>query len=184
MTTIKRTISTLLLGSAMLSAAYGAQGGQQPQTDSPERPGMGDPIRELNLSPEQREQIRAIREQFRDERAAINLRLRETTAALDAALDADNPDEAVIEKLIRDVAAAQAASMRMRILSELRIRRVLTAEQLAKLRELQQEVKQARPRDNFRRRQDAIDRQRGQTTPRNTLGPLNSPINPRRRARP
>ena len=50
------------------------------QTPTPEQPpaamqarrGGGDPIRELNLTAEQREQIRLIREQNRAERATIN----------------------------------------------------------------------------------------------------------------
>jgi Spy/CpxP family protein refolding chaperone len=175
----------LLLGTAVLGAAYtSAVGGQHQQPDTQQRMNVEDPIRELNLSPEQRERIRAIREQLREERAAINQRLRETSQALEQALDADNPDEAVLEKLMRDVAAAQAASMRMRILSELKIRRVLTLEQLVKLRTLRQEVRPERRRDDLRGRREAIERQRGLATPRNTLGPLYPRENPRRRPRP
>ena len=62
-----------------------------------QRPLAGDPIRQLNLTPEQREQIRTIREQSQAERAAINERVRKTNRALQAVLDSDNPDEAVLE---------------------------------------------------------------------------------------
>lgn len=89
-----------------------------------------DPIRQLNLTPEQREQIRAINQLVHEERAALELRRRETSRALEEALEADFPDEAVIEQRLHDLAEAQAASMRMRVLTEVRIRRVLTPEQL------------------------------------------------------
>ena len=75
----------------------------------------GDPIRQLNLTPEQREQIRSIRQQMSMERAAINQRVAEANRALEAALDSDNPDEAAVEQKMRELAAAQADAMRMRI---------------------------------------------------------------------
>jgi Spy/CpxP family protein refolding chaperone len=92
--------------------------------------------------PEQRQKIRAIRESQREERAMINQRLREANIALEQALDADNPDDALIEQRVRDAAAAQAASMRMRILTEVKIRRVLTQEQLATLRQLRLQARE------------------------------------------
>src|SRR5229473_20282 len=79
---------------------------QQQQMQAPEAQQQApvDPILQLNLSPEQREKIRTIREQTKAERVAINQRLRETNQALDAALDGDNPDEAMVEQRMRDVA--------------------------------------------------------------------------------
>src|SRR5688572_11439038 len=57
--------------------------GQAPATEAPPPPPQqrhfgGDPVRQLNLTPEQREQIRLIREQLRNERAVVNQRVRET----------------------------------------------------------------------------------------------------------
>jgi Spy/CpxP family protein refolding chaperone len=101
-----------------------------------------DPIEQLHLMPEQRQKIRAIRESQREERALINQRLREANIALEQALDADNPDDALIEQRVRDAAAAQAASMRMRILTEVKIRRVLTQEQLTTLRQLRLQARE------------------------------------------
>jgi Spy/CpxP family protein refolding chaperone len=102
--------------------------------------------------PEQRRRIRAIREETRNERAAINQRLREANIALEQALDAKNPDDALLEQRLRDAAAAQAASMRMRILTEVRIRRVLTQEQIATLRALRQEARGAMRNQNQNQR--------------------------------
>ncbi|HKZ76768.1 MAG TPA: Spy/CpxP family protein refolding chaperone [Pyrinomonadaceae bacterium] len=95
-----------------------------------------DLISPLNLTPEQREKIRTIREQTKDDRAAIGRRLRETNRALEDALDADSPDEAAVEQRLQDLAAAQTAQMRMRVMTEVRIRRVLTPEQQAVLHKM------------------------------------------------
>jgi len=102
--------------------------------------------------PEQRQKIRSIRESQREERALINQRLREANIALEQALDSDNPDDALIEQRLRDAAAAQAASMRMRIFTEVRIRRVLTQEQLATLRQLRLQARELNREQNQNQR--------------------------------
>ena len=107
---------------------------QQPLPENQQPGPSADPIRDLNLSPEQRERIRAIREEQRDERAAVNQRLRETNRALEEVLDSENPSEAEIERHLRAIAEAQAASLRMRVGTEMKVRKVLTADQLATLR--------------------------------------------------
>ena len=152
-----------------------AQTTQQPAA-APEPQQGGDLIRQLNLTPEQREQIRSIREDKKAERAAVNQRLRETNRALEEALDTDNPDEAVIEERVRDLATAQAAAMRIRILTELRIRRVLTTEQRNLLHSLQQQARElqrdrllASPEERQRQR---AERARALQNQRNGLGPL------------
>ncbi len=161
---------------------------QGPAAPTPQQRRLdGDPIRQLNLTPEQREQIRTIREQSQTERAAINERVRETNRALEAVLNSDNPDEAALEQRMREAAAAQAASMRMRILTEVRIRRVLTLEQRNLLRALRQQTNQLRrerplngPDERLRRREE----QRGQQNQRNGIGPLFPRRDAQRRARP
>ena len=171
------TSVTALVFSFVAPSIYG-QTVQQPEAGSPapmQRRLDGDPIRQLNLTPEQREQIRAIREQNQTERSAINQRVRETNRALEAVLDSENPDEAIVEQRMREVGVAQAAAMRMRILTEVRIRRVLTAEQRSLLRSLRQQANQLRrerpskdPGERLRRRQE----QRSLQNPRNGIGPL------------
>jgi Spy/CpxP family protein refolding chaperone len=165
------TALLVLLGAPVVAA-------QQQQTQVPEsqQQAAADPILQLNLSPEQRERIRTIREQTKVERVAINERLRESNQALETALDADNPDEALVEQGMRDVAAAQAASMRMRILTEVKIRRVLTLEQLGILRTLRQQARDARRNrllDNSdRQRRQDIEGSRSMQNQRNRVGPL------------
>ena len=95
-----------------------------------------DPIEQLRLTPEQRQRIRMIFEENKNERQSINRRVREANIALDQALDAEPTDEAVIDQRLNELATAQAAQMRMRIYTELKIRRELRPEQLATLRQL------------------------------------------------
>ncbi len=137
-----RHLSLLLILLAGVSAT-----GQTPQQPHP--PGAhggfsGDPIRQLNLTPEQREQIRLIREQNRDERALVGQRVRETNRALEEALETESPDESLVEQRLREAGAAQVAATRMRILTELKIRRVLTPEQRALLRNLRRNAHDSR----------------------------------------
>jgi Spy/CpxP family protein refolding chaperone len=147
----------------------------------------GDPIQQLNLTPEQREQIRTIRQQNQTERATINERVRETSRALEVVLDSDSPEEAVVEQRMREAAAAQAAAMRMRILTEVRIRRVLTTEQRSLLRTLRQQANQMRrqrplngPDERLRRRQE----QRSLQSERNGISPLFPRRDAQKRVRP
>jgi Spy/CpxP family protein refolding chaperone len=104
-------------------------------------PQPADTIQQLNLTPEQREQIRRLTQETREERQTTNRRLREANAALNQALEAELVDENLIEQRINEVATAQAAQMRMRIHLELRIRRLLQPEQLATLRRLQLQLR-------------------------------------------
>lgn len=168
---IEKTILSLVAATSLLvgisSHSVGAQ--QQDQPESQQRPLVKDPIRELNLSPEQRERIREIRQQLQAERVVINQRLRETNEALDKALDADNPDESLVEQCVRDFAAAQVAAVRLRVSSEVRIRRVLTPQQLVTLRDLRNNIRNQR---REMRRQERVDRRRGLPNQRNGLAPL------------
>jgi Spy/CpxP family protein refolding chaperone len=143
---------------------------QDPQTDPAPAPKIQDPITLLNLTPEQRQKIRTIREQTKNERAAINQQLRQSNLALQQALDADSPDEAIVELRLRDAAAAQAAATRMRVLTELRIRRVLTPEQVTTWRSLLQQAAQAR-------REQRLENQRLNRPETNNAVPLPSQQN-------
>jgi len=172
-----------LLGFLTVSPGYGQTSSQQPTAPETQQGGGGDPIRQLNLTPEQREQIRSIRERNKEERAAITARVGDSNRALEEALNSDNPDEAVVEQRVRDVAAAQASAMRMRILTEVRIRRVLTVEQRNILRSLQQQAQANRrerqlvaPEEKQQRREE----RRSLQNQRNGMGPLFPRQNQRR----
>ena len=146
-----RTLMTLmavvvLLTMTSLSAA------QEPAT----APAVEDPIAQLRLTPEQRRRIRMVLEQNKDERQTTNRRLREANLALDQALDADPVDENVVEQRVNELAAAQAAQLRMRVQTEVKIRRELRPEQLATLRRLHLQIRDVmgaqRPINTFNER--------------------------------
>ncbi|MGA9998145.1 MAG: periplasmic heavy metal sensor, partial [Pyrinomonadaceae bacterium] len=105
---------------------------------------QGDQIRkqigDLDLSPDQIEKIRTIYNENKDERQRVNQRLRRAQRSLDEAIDSDNPNEAEVNARAREFAEAQAAARQMRALTEIRIRRVLTPEQLNKLRNMRREA--------------------------------------------
>ena len=108
---------------------------------STQDPPPTDPIEQLNLTPEQRQRIRMIFEENKDERQMINRRVREANVALDQALDGQPIDESLVEQRLNDLAVAQAAQMRMRIRTEMKIRRELNHGQLATLRRLRLQVR-------------------------------------------
>jgi protein CpxP len=149
----------LLIFTPALAVRAQDESGAPPQRETEQEPGDHEDrfrgLRErLNLTPDQIEQIKAIREQNRDEWRAARQRLRQAQRALDEAIYADSVDEAMVEARTREVAEAQTALLRMRALTELKIRRVLTEAQLNTLRSLRQQ----RAAERLQRMQDSPDR--------------------------
>lgn len=110
-------------------------------------------FRALNLSPEQRAQIAAIRRETEPQGRLLGARLRQARRALDEAIYSANPDERVVEERARELAAAQAAVVRLRTFTELKIRRVLSPEQLNTFRRLQRQPRR-RPNQPSPQQQD------------------------------
>lgn len=92
----------------------------------------------LNLTNEQREQVRAIVQQARTSGEAP----RQTAAGLHrelrAAVFADAPDHAKIDALKASIAEARASALNARIALDLKIAEVLTPEQRAQAREVRE----------------------------------------------
>src|SRR5689334_5996598 len=116
---VKMKTLMLLLLTVLLLTATGSTYAQ----DTP--PSGVDQIEQLNLTPEQRQKIRMIFEENKVQRQMTNRRMREANIALDQALDAQPVDEALVEQRINELATAQAAQLRMRIQTEMKIRREL-----------------------------------------------------------
>lgn len=93
-------------------------------------------FRILNLTPEQQAEIRRLSAQSASERRELQRRWQLARRALDEAIYSVTADEATIELRAREAAEAQSAIVRMRALTEYRIRRVLTPEQLQTVRDL------------------------------------------------
>lgn len=99
-------------------------------------------IQRLNLTREQRQQLREIRRQNEPEVRAQTRRVRLARRALDEAIYADAVDDALIEQRSHELASAQSALIHLRAATELRVRRVLTDEQLRLFRNLRQQAQQ------------------------------------------
>jgi periplasmic protein CpxP/Spy len=93
-------------------------------------------LQQLNLSPDQIEQIRTINRGTRDQMRAAAQKQREARRALDLAIYADNPNPAEVEQRAREFAEAQAQHTKLRAQTEFRIRQILSPEQLAVFRDL------------------------------------------------
>lgn len=119
------------------SPAEDSQPPLQEQSPRPRAEAAGpDLVRALNLSPEQRTEIARIRREVAPQTRAANVRVRRARRALEDAVYGAVADEALIEQRASEVAAAEAARVRLRAQTELRIRRLLTPEQLDAFREL------------------------------------------------
>jgi Spy/CpxP family protein refolding chaperone len=167
----KRNLSllALVLGLAAALPTFaqepGANSTQAQRPPESQQPAANrDPLEDLQLTGEQRAAIRAIRIANRDEQMAVNQRLRQAQMALEDALDADYPNEALVEQRAKEVGEAQVAAIRMRAVREVRIRRVLTPDQQAKLREIRFKVREA---EAIKQRQQRIQNQINQRRPRN-----------------
>ena len=167
-------VLVLLVGAGTLARAQSPQNPLEPaqtqtQTQANQIPDFGP----LNLTPDQIQKIRAINADLKDQRQAAVQRLRQAQRALAEAIESPTPNEALIDQRSREVADAQAATIRLRSLTEARILQVLTPEQRIRLREMRQRNQALRrggdqqiPRNRGNRRQDGVQ---GNT---NTLAPL------------
>jgi hypothetical protein len=113
--------------------------------------------------------MRSIQSESVPQAQQLNRQLNQARRALDEAIYSDNVDEALIEQRARDVAEAQAALVRFRAQTELRVRRILTPEQLQTFRNLRQEAMRERRIErrlerqaNPRRQGNALDNQNRQ----------------------
>ncbi len=123
-------------------------------------------MRELGLSVEQIQRIRMINRETGPLKQKAGLNLQQARKVLDQSIYAENVDQNEVNLKIAAVAEAQAAVTKVNALHELRVRQVLTAEQLTKFREIRRSFAERR------KRMDAERRRRG-TNPRMRRGVQN-----------
>lgn len=99
--------------------------------------GLGPGFRELNLSDDQKEQLKKIAESHRDEFRAAGEKARAAHEGMQGLMDADTIDENAIRAKSADIAAAEAEVMILNAKVRHESMQVLTSEQQAKLKELQ-----------------------------------------------
>ena len=120
----------LLLFGASISRAFAQTADEAPQAETGQGQRDANWANALGLTPDQIARIQAIRQQNRADRQSARQRLNQAQRALDEAIYSDDANEDVIEQRAREVAEAQAADVRLRAMTELSIRRVLTPQQL------------------------------------------------------
>lgn len=121
------------------------------------RPRAGNLMRQLNLSRAQRLQLREIRRRREPEARELVRRVRLARRALDEAIYSDAAEDSLVEQRAGELAAAQAALIRLRAATELKVRRVLTAEQLRAFRELRIQAQRRQLMQRRRANPDAPD---------------------------
>ena len=131
----------------------------------------------LNLTQDQIQKIRGINAELKDQRQAANQRLRLAQRALTEAIESPTPNEALIDQRSREVAEAQATTIRLRSLTEARILQVLTPEQRIRLREIRQHNMAVRQGGNQQVRPNVMGR-RQEGLQRNPNAP---PLRPNQR---
>lgn len=109
---------------------------QQPTEEATPADASASLLSQLNLTAAQVAQMRELREQSVPQARELTRRLNQARRALDESIYSDALDEALVEQRAREVSEAQAALVRLRAQTELRVRRVLTPEQLQTFRDL------------------------------------------------
>jgi Spy/CpxP family protein refolding chaperone len=120
----------------------------------------------LCLENEQRRSIRLINQEMKPQLDIARRRVQFAQRALDEAIYGDNAsDEATIEQRAKDLASAQGEFARIRSLTDFRIRRVLTLEQVKRFRLWrewrirQNNIRLQRALQNNRRNQNNLQQQ-------------------------
>ncbi|MPZ19404.1 MAG: periplasmic heavy metal sensor [Luteitalea sp.] len=167
--TVKMTVVALSTAGVM---ALGALALAQPGPGGWHGPGshghMGGPgvwaLRQLDLSDEQRELVRSIREQHRAELQAISEKLQPAREALTAAAMTVPADEAEIQARAADLAAVQTEAAVLHAGIHAEVFQILTPEQQEKAKALHAEWQERRA--EFRQRH-LERRQSGEHPPQN-----------------
>jgi periplasmic protein CpxP/Spy len=98
--------------------------------------GFGPGFRQLDLTDDQKAQLKSIAESHRDEFRAAGEKARAAHDGMQALIEADAIDEAAIRAKSAEIAAAEADVMILNAKVRKESMQVLTTEQLAKLKEL------------------------------------------------
>lgn len=121
-------------------AASPASGDARQGEPSRANPGQFELIRALNPTPEQLARIAEIRRETDEQMRQAGVRVRRARRALEESIYANDAVDALIEERTREVAEAEGARARVRAAAELKVRRVLTPEQLGAFRELRRQA--------------------------------------------
>ena len=159
--TLWTTLAAVLVAAvALVAVSAQAQEANRPRREHPAQGrglgpgrgmGAGPGLERLNLTDQQREQIRGIFEQARASNEAAGRNAGELQRELRAAIFADTPDHAKIDQLKAAIASAQTSALDARVAIDLKIAEVLTPEQRATAREMPAPGRGRGPARGFRR---------------------------------
>lgn len=107
--------------------------------------GIGPGFRELDLTDEQKAQVKSIVDSHQAEFKAVGEKMHTAREGMQALIEADTLDEAAVRAKSVEVAAAEADAAILGAKIRTQTLQVLTSEQLAKLKE-QQAARQGQPR--------------------------------------
>lgn len=96
-------------------------------------------LRELSLTQAQKRQVRLINQERKTAVSAAQARLRDARLHLDEAIYADKADDNLIRSRIIELQTAQSKLIETRINYELKVRMLLTGEQIGKFRQLRRQ---------------------------------------------
>jgi len=108
-------------------------------------------LHRLGLTEEQLQEIRKIHQEKKLLMEDAHKRFREASRALNETIYADQANEADVQARLGDLQLAQAELEKLRYMNEFAVRRVLTAEQLVRFRELRQRFEKMREEMKSRR---------------------------------
>ena len=150
-------VVTIATAAPMLMAQDQPQHRQGPGFGGPGGPGMrrggpmgfGPGFRELDLTDDQKAQLKSIAESHRDEFRAAGEKARAAHDGMQALVEADSINEAAIRAKSAEIAAAEAEVMILNAKVRQESMQILTSEQQQKLKELRAardaQMKQRRP---------------------------------------
>jgi len=146
----RKRFSTLALGVAAvamlaLGVAYAQDPPPAPQGRAPAMGRWGGQMgpmgmrmfRRLDLSTQQKDELKATFQAQRDQNQAVMERVRKAEQALQTELLADAPDQGKIQQLQTDLSQAQQDALGARVALELKVYQILTPAQRQQLRDAQ-----------------------------------------------
>jgi periplasmic protein CpxP/Spy len=131
--------------------------------------GSGFPLRQLDLTDAQREQVKAIFDSHKDEFQAIGERLKTARQAQVAAIETQPIDETAIRAKTTELSAVEADAAVLRAKVHAAVFQVLTPEQQEKAKALkaEHEKRRAEMRERFQERRQQRQQQKQQANPAN-----------------
>jgi Spy/CpxP family protein refolding chaperone len=147
---MKRLFPVRFLASLFALAAFALVAAAQeppasfPPADAKPAEVRANALRQLGLTRDQLMEIRKINQARKPQMEQAQARLRIANTSLEEAIYSDKIDEQVFQARLREFQAAQTEVSRIRFVNELAVRRVLSADQVGRFRQIRERFDRAR----------------------------------------